>query len=280
MKSKTTKQKKSNILLFFIGTILVLIFAVWGPEYLADYSDRATLNHVTAEPAENVGEGYRYALSSNARIYILSKCLNSQSQLDNELSGQRDMGNVNYEELTGTYAFVVNKQGPSEREITQEDIYRVCNEELAKLREQGVLPDEVKEVAAANYNAVLYSAIDVLEPRNNVAVWKVSLSTDKQNADKAGRLLDAYLDAETGKLYEFYVRTKTTWDGLAPDAMVEAWAEYMELSGQEDYESENPLLENTPYYQKYRFAGVDEGSTVVTIGFYEGINELYLKISR
>lgn len=280
MKPKTIKQNKINILLFFIGTILVLLMAVWGPEYLADYSDRATLNHVTAEPVENVGEGYRYALSGNARIYILSKCLNSQSQSDNELGGQRNVENVNYEDLTGAYAFVVNKQGPSEREITQEDICRVCNEELAKLREMGVLPDEVKEITAASYSAVLYSAIDVLEPRNNVAVWKVSLSTDKQNADKAGRLLDAYIDAETGKLYEFYVRTKTTWDDLDPDAMVEAWAEYMDLSGQEAYESENPLLENTPYYQKYRFAGVDEGSTVVTIGFFEGINELYLKISR
>ncbi len=272
------KQKKINILLFVAAAVLVWAFAVWGPESLAQYWDRTILNRVTAEPAEAVGEGYRYALSSNARVYILSKCLNSQSE--SALSGRKDTDNVNYEELTGTYAFVINKQGPSEWEITEENIYKICNEQLEKLRELGVLPDEVKEVAPANYDAVLYSAIDVLEPRNNVAVWKVSLSTDKQNADKAGRLLDAYIDAETGRLYEFYVRTRTTWDKLEPDKMVEAWAGYMELTGQEEYESENPLLENTPYYDKYRFAGVDEGSTVVTVGFYEGINELFLKISR
>ncbi len=258
------RKSRINIPLFVAAAVLVLAFAIWGPEYLAEYRDRTTLNRVTAEPAETVGEGYRYSLNSNARLYILSKCLNSQSQ----------------EELAGTYAFVVNRQGPSEREITEEDIYRICNEELEKLRELGVLPDEVKEVEDSGYSAVLYSAIDVLEPRNNVAVWKVSLFTDKQNADKAGRLLDAYIDAETGRLYEFYVRTRTTWDKLEPDDMVAAWAEYLGLSGQEDYESENPLLENTPYYEKYRFAGIDEGSTVVTLGFYEGINELYLKISR
>ncbi len=127
---------------------------------------------------------------------------------------------------------------------------------------------------------MLYSAIDVLEPRNNVPVWKVSLSTGKQNADKSGRLLDAYIDAETGRFYEFYVRTRTTWDAMDAEQMAVQWANYMGLSAPEKYDSENPLLENTPYYEKYRFAGIEEGSTVVTLGFYEGINELYLKISR
>lgn len=275
------KHKIRNFVII-TAAVLVLALALWAPEWISGYLDRNTLNHVTVEAVESSGEGYRYTMGSNEKLYILAKCLNSQSQPQSERSSmlKEDADALNYEELTGTYAFVVNRQGPSDREITQEDIFRICNEEVLKLQEQGILPDAVKEVAAEGYSATLYSAIDVLEPRNNVSVWKVSLSTGKQNADKSGRLLDAYIDADTGKIYEFYVRTQTVWEDMDPEQIITAWSEYMELTPPEAYDSDNPLLENTPYYQKFRFAGIEDGSTVVTVGFYEGINELYLKITR
>lgn len=261
---------------------LMLMIAVWGPEAWANYNDKNTLNHISAEPVEKDSEGYVYTLTGNEKLYLLAKCLNSQSLPESELSSltRRKTEVPGYEELTGTYAFVVNRQGPSDWEITQEEVYEVCNRELKTMRELGILPDEVKEITASAYNAVFYSAIDVLDPRNNVSVWKVSLSTDKRNADKSGRLLDAYIDASTGKMYEFYVRTSTVWNEMEPDAMMTAWGEYLELTGQEAYDMENPLAETTPYFKKYCFSGMNEGSTVVTIGFYEGINELFLKISR
>lgn len=276
------KKSKVNIVLLLAVAALILIFAVWGPENISKYRDRQTLNQVKTETVETVGEGYRYTLGMREKLYILGKCLNSQTQPASELSEltKVESGNLNYEDLIGTYAFVVNHQGPSDREITEAEVFDVCNRELAALKEQGVLPDEVKEVNASAYSAVLYSAIDVLEPRNNVSVWKVNLATGKQNADKSGRLLDAYIDADTGKFYEFYVRTKTTWDAMDAERMVSKWADYMGLPAPNPYDFENPLLENTPYYEKYRFSGIEGGSTVVTLGFYEGINELYLKISR
>ncbi len=276
------KINKFNIIVLITAAALVSALALWGPEAISTYWDQKTLNQVTVEPLESSGEGYRYELGSNEKLYIVSKCLNSQIPSGSERSTKlrEDEESLNYEELTGTYAFVVNRQEPSDREITEEAIFQVCNDGLREMKELGILPDEVKEVTASAYSAVLYSAIDVLEPRNNVSVWKVSLSTNRQNADKSGRLLDAYIDADTGKIYEFYVRTQTTWKSMDPGAMAAAWAEYMELSEPQEYESDNPLLENTPYFEKYRFAGMDEGSTVVTVGFYEGINELYLKISR
>ncbi len=277
------RQNRGKVAVMLAAAGLVIIFAMWGPEMLAGYRDNATLNQVTVETVETSGEGYRYTMSSNEKLYLLSKCLNSQNQPGSERSRLVTLQNeeeVNYEEITGAYAFVVNRQGPSEKEITEEDIFRICNEEIQKLRERGVLPDEVKEVTSSAYNVELYSAIDVLEPRNNVAVWKVSLATGKQNADKSGKLLDAYIDADTGKIYEFYVRTDTFWNEMEPDAMVASWAEYMALSEPEPYESENPLLENTPFFAKYRFEDSEDESTVVTVGFYEGINELYLKITK
>ena len=272
---------KINIcLLLFAG--IVFAASVWGPERLAKYSDKGILNQITVETIEEEGEGYRYSLSNNEKLYILAKSLNNQVLPESEISAKTrvEAEGVEYEELTGTYAFVVNHQGPSDKEITEKEIFAICNQQIEELKKQGILPDTVKEVSANSYHAVLYSAIDVLEPRNNLSVWKVSMSTDHKNADKSNRLLDAYIDAQTGKMYEFYVRTKQEWKDIKPDEIIEKWSAYMGLSGMEEYEDVNPLLENTPYYRKYRFAGIKEENTIVTIGFYEGINELFLKITK
>ena len=262
--------------------VVILCLAIWGPEQIEKHRDKRTLNRITVEQVEGVNEGYRYSLNSNEKLYILAKCLNNQVLPESELSSatRMDYAEVDYEDLTGSYAFVVNRQGPSGIEITDEEIYEICNREIGVLKELGILQKEVRAIDAASYSAVLYSAIDVLEPRNNMSVWKVSLSTSQQNADKTNRLLDIYLDADSGKIYEFYVRTDIKWAESKPDELVEKWSNYLELTGMEAYENTNPLLETTPNYKKYRFPGIEEGSTVVTIGFYEGINELFLKISK
>ena len=273
-------RKKYNIGLVLLA-ILVLAVAVWGPEMMAEYKDKATLNQVEIELLEEENAGYRYTMSNNEKMYILARCLNSQGVTESELSAMTRVENEeSYEELTGTYAFVVNHRGPSEKEITNQEIFSICNEQLAELKEMGILPNTVREVKADSYSAVLYSAIDVLEPRNNLSVWKVSLSTSHQNADKSNRLLDAYVDADTGKIYEFYVRTGQAWEDVEPDILMEKWSTYMGLENMTAYEDVNPLMENTPYFQKYRFPGIEEQNTVVTVGFYEGINELFLKISK
>ena len=147
------------------------------------------------------------------------------------------------------------------------------------MKELGVLSKSVKEVDPSSYNAVLYSAIDVLEPQNNMAVWRVSLSTSHQNADKANRLIDAYIDADSGKIYSFYARTDSLWPQMNPEEMMDAWGGYLGLTGREAYDSDNPLMETTPDFVKYRFPGMEERSTVVTIGFYEGINEWFIKLT-
>ncbi len=257
----------------------VLLLSVLGPEQLARYQDRGRLNRITVEETTGDSEGYRYTLNSNEKLYLLAECLNHEVLPESELSAmtRSGAGNMDYEELLGTYAFVVNRQGPSEREISEEEIFKICNEELLSLKELGVMPEDVREVEPASYTAVLYSAIDVLEPQNNMSVWRVSLSTSHQNADKAHRLIEAYIDADSGKLYGFYVRTEKSWEELLPEEILEDWSDYLGLTGKEAYESENPLLETTSKYVKYRFPGMEEGSTIVTIGFYEGIHELFLK---
>lgn len=274
---------KDKIAIFFLGfAALVIAASVWGPEALAGYKDKEILNETYLEEIETAGEGYRYSLNGNEKLYILSQCLNSQTLPESEQNAwtRSETGDAEYQGLEGTYAFVVNHRGPSGEEITDEEIYETCNNSLGILADLGILPESVKKVEKGSYDAVLYSAIDVLEPRNNVAVWKLSLSNSQKNANKDNRLIDAYVDADSGKIYEFYVRTPLTWEDIDPDEIVEKWSGYMGISAPLPYESVNPLLETTPYFKKYAFPGIGGGNTVVTIGFYEGINELFLKISK
>lgn len=259
---------------------VILVFATLGPELLARYRDRFTLNQIHVETVDELNEGYRYVLNSNEKLFLLSQCLSHQVLPESELSAATrvEASEVDYEEFIGSYAFVVNRQGPSGKEITEKEIFQVCNEEINALKELHVIPRSVKEVDEASYEAVLYSAIDVLEPRNNLSVWRVSLSTSQQNANKANRMIDVYIDGDTGKIYSFYARTESTWEEMEPEKMVEQWSDYLGLTGLEQVEAVNPLLETASDFLKYRFPGMEEKMTTVTIGFYEGINELFLKV--
>jgi len=275
------KIEKISMLLIPLAAVIAAV-AVWGPEAIAQYRDRNILNQIHVRETETGTEGYRYSLSNNERVYIVSKCLNNQIQPESDQNAMTNVDTVNldYQELTGTYAFVVNHKDSSGSETGETGGIRLCNQAVSELKNLGILPQEIKELSPGSYSEVLYSAIDVPEPRNNVLVWKISFVSGKLNTNKENRLLDAYVDADTGKLYEFYVRTELEWKDIDPDEIIRVWSEYVGLGEPQEYESTNPLSETTPYFKKYSFAGMEEGNTIVTIGFYEGINELYLKISR
>ena len=274
-------MKKSilNVELLALTAVVVLL-SVWGPESLAVYKDRGILNHIRTKEEETGAEGYRYQLSGSEKLYILSQCLNSQSVPQTEQSRQaRESGNL-YGDLAGNYAFVVNHNGASGQKISGEKVYEAADTAVAALKELGILPEDIREVGQDSYEAVLYSAIEVPEPRNNVAVWKINLVGSIQNANKENRLLDAYIDADDGRIYEFYVRSQLEWEDINPDELIGKWASYMGLGMPEAYETDNPLLETTPYYKKYVFSSAGGERTVVTVGFYDGINEFFLKISK
>ena len=279
-------KMKMAVLLFL--AVFSMVLSIWGPEALAKYQDKGTLNEIHVEDVGEAGVGYRYKLNMNEKLYILSRCLSSRTLPGSEQgSAARDRTAVLndgeagiYQEPEGSYAFVANYRSPSDKEITDDQVYETCNRALSALKEAGILPEEVREVAASAYDATLYSAIDVLEPRNNIAVWKLSISNSQKNANKENRLMDAYIGAEDGKLYEFYVRTPLLWEDIDTKMIVEEWSRYMGLDTPSPYESDNPLLETTPYFHKYVFPGIGDEKTVVTVGFYEGINELFLKIER
>ncbi|MCM1174992.1 MAG: hypothetical protein NC341_08060 [Blautia sp.] len=274
-------KDKIKTAVFILFAVSSMALSIWGPEALARYQDKGMLNEIHAETAEGAGAGYRYKLNINEKLYILSRCLSSQAIQESEQNAPaRNTDTGFYQDTEGSYAFIANYRSPSGEEITDEQIYETCNNALADMKAAGILPEEVKEVMPASYDATLYSAIDVLEPGNNIAVWQLSLSNSQKNANKENRLMDAFIGAEDGKLYEFYVRTPLLWEDIDADAVIEAWSGYMGLGAPEPYESDNPLLETTPFYKKYVFPGMGDARTIVTVGFYEGINELFLKIEK
>ena len=276
------ERKKISLLLVPLAAVIAGL-AIWGPEALARYRDNSILNQIKTQETDTGAEGYRFSLSGNEKIYILSKCLNNQIQPESDQNAmtRTDSVDLDYQELTGTYAMVVNRKDSTGQTIPESTGIDLCNQGLRSLKELGILPESVQELSESSYSAVMYSAIDVPEPRNNVLVWKIEMNAGKQNANKENHLLDAYVDADTGKVYEFYARTEISrWEDIDPDGIVNTWAEYVGLSEPEEYQGTNPLSESTPYFKKYTFSGIEEGTTTVTVGFFEGINELFLKVSR
>lgn len=245
----------------------MMALSIAGPELLTKYQDKAMLGEIHTRMAGEEGEGYQYTLSPGEKLYILSASLSSVRVPEREAYAR-------------TYSFVINQMDQPEAALAREQIFTACNEGVAVFKNMGILPKEILYVDRNDYDAVLYSAIDVLETRNYVGVWKISLSNSYENRDKENRLIDAYIDAKDGKLYEFYVRTPLVWAEIDPDQIVAAWADYMGLLDPVPYEDANPLMEATPYFKKYIFSGAENEETVVTVGFYEGINELFLKISQ
>ena len=110
-------------------------------------------------------------------------------------------------------------------------------------------------------------------------MWQIGLAAGKQNADKKNRMLDLYMDADTGLVYAFYVRITEDWEELAPDEMAQSYCSYLGLSNLEPCQTEDPLAETATCYRQYLYEGGNDKNVTVTIGFYEGIRELFLKVS-
>ena len=68
----SVKIEKISMLLIPLAAVIAAV-AVWGPEAIAQYRDRNILNQIHVRETETGTEGYRYSLSNNERVYIVSK---------------------------------------------------------------------------------------------------------------------------------------------------------------------------------------------------------------
>ncbi len=266
--------------IFFLVSVIVAVgVSIWGPEALSDYRDRSLLGTIHEQQVESGEEGYRYQLSPAEKLYVLSRALESQAAAESEW-GLKGQGQETWQqESGGSYAFVVNHRGLSE-DVSYEEMNEAVNQALSDLKEAGILPESVQRVEPELYEAELYSAIDVREPRNSATVWRLTLSQSQRGLLKENRLMEAYMDADDGKIYEFYARTERKWEDMDPDTLVSSWCQYLGLPKPRAFESSGILSEATPFFRKYVVQGNGEERTIVTVGFYEGIQEIFIRITQ
>lgn len=125
------KQKEIISAAFLLFAILAVALSVTGPEALAKYKDKDILEEIHAEAVEEAGEGYRYTLNANEKVYILSSCLSSQVLPESEFNAltRADTDNIDYQELEGTYAFVINHRGLREKRSRMKKFMRLAAKE-------------------------------------------------------------------------------------------------------------------------------------------------------
>ena len=75
-------RKKLLSLFFLVLVIFTVGVSIWGPETLSEHRDRSLLGKAHLVQVEMAGEGYRYKLSREEKLFILSQALKSQEYLE------------------------------------------------------------------------------------------------------------------------------------------------------------------------------------------------------
>jgi hypothetical protein len=269
-------RKALRHLLVIIPAAVLITLAALGPSVLTGYNDAYLLEKVETEPAAGLAEGFRYSLTANERIYILSMALKDQ------IPPQTYYAALIRGQLAApspSFMYTENRRGPSPGELTYEQALDACNASLAELRGLGAIPECRFDPGSDAYDVQLYTAVDMSDPQRNISVWQISYAPGRPVSEYRGALLEAWLDAETGALYSFSLRTDNLPDTFDPGALTDAWRRAANLTNVELLIEDNSMPETTPHYQKYAVEGLDNERTVIIAGYYEGINEVFLRIT-
>jgi hypothetical protein len=246
------------------------------PEAISRQYDNTLLGGVTMEEKDIEVAGYKYNLGSEEKLYILANALNNrimpQSDYFAAIRWQDSISNIQ----TESYAFQSVYRESEYNSKTRDAALDALKGELDLLREKGMIPELAFNPNAAVYEASLFSAIDILEPKKNLPVWQINSS---ETIIREG-LVDCIMDAQTHKLYSLSFRSVKTWDQYNADELIRLWAEYLGTSAPEPFVPDNPLIEDAIYYQKYAINGMEGDKTIVTVGYYEGIQEFFIRITR
>ena len=272
-------MKKGPRLTYAVAGLIVcgiIAVTVLIPGAIAHHYDNRMLSGITTEKKDPDIEGYKYYLSTDEKLYLLSNALNNrllpQSDYFAATHWQDSISNMQ----TQSYAFQPVYKESEYNSQTRADALKALQTELRLLDKEGILPALDFDPAADTYETTLFSAIDILEPKENVNVWQISFS----GPIIRDGLVDCIMDAETHKLYSVSIRAAKTWDQYDADKVVRLWAAYLGSSAPETYVPDSPLIEDATDYKKYAIKGAGGDQTIVTIGYYEGVHEFFIKIAK
>lgn len=262
------------LMLLLVSAVITVIVKI--PTWFIEQGDAMILGNITTEEkAVNVW-GFEYSLTTNEKLYILSNALNNRTLPQSDYYARtRWLESISNPQIQ-SYAFQQVTNEADYNEEKRKQAFSTLKTELDILSEKNILPELDFGADLEDYEAVLFSAIDILEPQKHVVVWQISYS----GITFTGDLVDCIMDAKTNKIYSVSIRTEKTWADYNTDEIVRLWAEYIGLSTPEPYISDSPLMEDATNYQKYFVNDQDGNKTIITMGYYEGVYEFFIKIAR
>lgn len=277
------KAKKYTYAAVLVGAIMIL--SIYAPEVMSKYYDKLILEKVSTEKIDSFHIAYRYQLSNWERVFIFSNARDNLSSSQRYTTSSLKMENVRIEKLkseyipvNSAYALLANKRGSGINELSREEAIRRCLEEMEKLKNMGILPEfSSHDLEKIVFEAELYSVVNIAEAAKNISVWE--LYSIPENV--MGLQFD--LDAQTGKIYSFIVRTDVSfrWDNLDVWEIVKNYCHYLGIDENEAEEyTKDDMTERTPYFKKYilKEASEKEGEIFLTIGFNPGNNSFFIRI--
>ena len=261
----------------FIFIILIIsAAAIFGPGILSRNFDNHIIERIVIEEKDIALPGYVYNLSADEKLYVLSNALNNRILPQSDYyAAIRRLDSISNTQ-TQSYAFQPVYKESEYNEETRNNALLAVGQELSALFEAGILPEINYEPDADAYSADLFTAIDILEPKKNVTVWQIN---NNGIIIREG-LLDCVMDAHTNTISSISIRAAKSWEEYDVDTIIQRWAQYAGTSAPEPYDAGNPLAIDATYYQRYIIGSADNEKTIVTVGFYEGINEFFIKISK
>ncbi len=277
------KHLKYAVSLLLVTAVIAL--SILMPAKLARLSDKSILGAVYKENIVISPESFQYSsLSDRERLYIVSQALGNRNilQSDYAASIREKATRSDRDDSVMSFAYVENNRGPSVGELDADQAMEACITELTKIiRDYLKLNIDVTNSSLNPCSQQLYSAVYMLDPQKNVPVWQIDYSSSTPptfSENSPFRLMEAYVDAETGKLYGFAFRLEQAdSEKFDPDAYAMAWLDRLGLTSFEDITEDNPFTEDASLYTKFATDGMDSAKTVFTVGFYEGVNEVFVR---
>jgi hypothetical protein len=267
--------------------IVVIAFSIFMPATLARYYDNSMFGVVYKDSTVISPESFQYStLSECERLNIVSMALGNRNimQSDYAASIREKATRSGRDDTVMTFAYVENTRGPSADELNAEQAIEACKVELTEIIQSCFDLNANFDVTELNLNPCsekLYSAVYMLEPQKNVPVWQIEYSSaipPTFNDRLPFVLMEAYVDAETGKLYGFAFRLEQAdTEDFEPDALAKAWLDRLSIASFEDITDDKLFTENASLYKKFAIDGMDSAKTVFTVGFYEGVNEFFVR---
>ena len=261
-------------------TVLCLLavgLSIFGPSILRQYSDNNLIGKVHEKEDNYYTRGFTYNLSTQEKLYVLSMALKNRYVPESDFFAAMKSAEVQLAQASSSnYSYLpVYDTENFEFGVTEENVFSVLQRELDVFSSNGVIPSLDAQRNQQLYTVELYQALDIHDADMSAVVWHIKVRQDVPVAQFNNILLEAYVDAISGKLYYFAQRPGDSVSSYNPDDLAKFWKDYLELESISKTESKkiSDIGQNTG-----DFSANVIGSDFVDIktGYLPGINESFV----